>query len=127
MTDAHQPPVTSIAFISSNLELAEKELTRAQEEVARWQAVVDSLKRARSDVAGKQLYMKPQKKIEMAVAWYRTRGQEAHISECARALKLTEKEMRSLSTQIGMKARTKTMFYRVKGKKATYGLLEWQK
>ena len=32
MTDAHQPPVTPITFIESNLELAEKELAKAQKD-----------------------------------------------------------------------------------------------
>jgi len=127
MTDAHQPPVTPITFIDSNLELAEKELAKAQGEATGWQTIVDSLRRARSEVQSKSLHMKPQKKIDEVIAFYRTKGQEAHIGEAQRALKLTEKEMRSLNTQLGTKARNKTTFYRVKGKKATYGLLEWQK
>jgi hypothetical protein len=48
MTDAHQPPLTPITFIESNLELAEKELAKAQKEVTGWQTIVDSLRRARS-------------------------------------------------------------------------------
>ena len=127
MTDAHQPPLTPITFIDSSLELAEKELAKAQKEATGWQTIVDSLRRARSEVQNTSSYAKPQKNIDKVIAYYREKGQEAHIGDVKQALNLTEKEMRSLSTQLGTKARNKTMFYRVKGKKATFGLLELQK
>jgi len=127
MTDPHQPPLTPITFIDNSLELAEKELAKAQKEATGWQTIVDSLRRARSEVQNTSSYTKPQKNIDMAIGFYRTKGQEAHVSEMRAALNLTDNEMRNLGTQLGTKARAKIVFYRVKGKKATYGLLEWQK
>src|SRR6267378_3904027 len=129
MNDAHQPQVTTVTSIAGSLiqqlELAEKELKRAQEAVVKWQETVDSLRKAINTIQAKSSFTaKPRKQIELAISFYRTKGSETHISEMRDALNLTEKEMRNLSTQLGTKARNKTIFYKVKGKKATYGLLE---
>ncbi len=114
------PVVTTITFLASNLELAEKELAKAQEEMTRWQKVVDSLRHARSEVQSKSSYMRPPKKNETVVAWYKAKGQEAHVRDIARDMHMSDREAHNMAVQ-------KRVFYKSKKAANTYGLLEWQR